>query len=267
MKIFGTGTETYLYINGLIINEEIQLNDNKFLMPIQSKVPLQKLSNKVKKDIDFSIVVLCSRTLNSQMKIINENPKKLTISAWNSQWDLILLSAIYKCEVICNLQCTHPIEAINDDAILEVTNYYMHGFFKESYTITKDDAKWLNKYFNNAQSLLANDSFCTAVHSLASYQWHSMPRVQMAILWAGIESLFQINSELNFRISLYISNFLAGNDKEKARQLFKEIKELYNKRSSAVHGDTIKGDLISHVEKSATLLNELITYVIGLGKV
>ena len=32
-----------------------------------------------------------------------------------------------------------------------------------------------------------------------------MPRVQLAILWAGIESLFRINNELSFRISLYIA--------------------------------------------------------------
>jgi len=256
--IFGIGKETYLYINGLIVSEEIQLNKNKFLMPVLCKLPLNTISKSVKSDIDFAIFILCSGAINSQLKIISDNSEKLAISAWNSQWDLILLSAIFKCEAMINIQCTHPVEAIEEDAILQVTNYYMHGFFNKPYTITKEDTIWLNNYFSNGQSLLSNDFFCNAIHSMATFRWHSMPRVQLAILWAGIEGLFRIHGEITFKISLFISNFLAGSDKEKAKVMFNETKSLYNARSKAVHGDKIKGELSDLVEKSASLLNKII---------
>jgi len=258
MSIFGMGTEAYLYVNGLIINEEIRINENKILMPVQCKPSIDILSQSVKNDVDFAVLILCERSITSQMKIIAENPKNLAAEAWNSQWDLVLLSAIFKCDAVCNLQCTHPIDAITDDATLKVTNYHLRGLFGEPYTITKEDTEWLKRYFANAQSLLDNNSFSTAIHSMATYRWHTMPKVQLAILWAGIESLFGINSELSFRISLYISNFLAGSDKDKAKGIFDETKSLYKARSSAVHGDNIRGDLDSFVEKSSSLLNKLI---------
>ena len=31
---------------------------------------------------------------------------------------------------------------------------------------------------------------------MASYRWHSVPRVQLAVIWSGIESLFNVNTEV-----------------------------------------------------------------------
>ena len=93
-----------------------------------------------------------------------------------------------------------------------------------------------------------------------------MPRVQLAILWAGIESLFRINNELSFRISLYIAKFLGNEDSNEEKRLFDEVKSLYKSRSSAVHGDNIKGDINSLVTRSATLLNKLIVKCIEINE-
>jgi len=93
---------------------------------------------------------------------------------------------------------------------------------------------------------------------MATYKWHSLPRVQLAVLWEGIESLFPISAELSFRISLYTALFLAGDDKSVAKQVFENTKELYNARSAAVHGGKIKGNEATIVAKSADLLNQLI---------
>lgn len=79
-------------------------------------------------------------------------------------------------------------------------------------------------------------------------------------------SLFNINSELVFRISLYITNFLIKNDEERAKAKFNEVKDLYKARSSAVHGDKIKGELSSLVVRSANLLNDLIVKCITTNK-
>lgn len=256
--IVGIGRETYLFVHGLLVNEEVHLTDNHILMPVQNRLPLKVISKKIENDIDFAIIALCSKSITAQLKIIAGDSKDLAISAWNSQWDLILLSAIFQCESLCNLQSTHPIEQVGDDTILHVTNYAMHGVFSNPYTITKEDIVWLQRFFTNANSLLDNDFFRTAVHSMWSYRWHSMPRVQLAILWAGIESLFPIDQELTFRFSLYISKFLAGSDNEKAKEIFSETKKLYGSRSSAVHGGNIKGDLNKLVTQSASLLNQLI---------
>jgi len=138
-----------------------------------------------------------------------------------------------------------------------VTNYQMRGILTQPYTITDENVAWLYQYFNNAKSLLEHNSFMIAVHSMATYRWHSMPRIQLAIIWAGIESLFSVSSEIVFRISLYVAHFLSD-DVNEAKLIFQEIKGLYKARSSAVHGGKIKGETFDLVENSAGILKKLI---------
>ena len=101
---------------------------------------------------------------------------------------------------------------------------------------------------------------------MASYRWHSMPRIQLAILWSGIESLFNVSTEVSFRVTLYIARFLAGRDDIKANEIFKKVKKLYNMRSSAVHGNKMKEDISSFVDDSAALLNQLILSSADIGE-
>ena len=257
-SIYCTEKETYLYVHGLSVSEEVQISENAVLMPVKCKLPLMTVSEILDNEVDFAISILCSESIVSQLRITAEVPEDVGLIAWNSQWDLVLLSAIFNCDIISNIQCTHSIEKIAKESTLHITNYHLRGLFGESYILTAEDKEWINKYFSNAQFLLDNDSFMTATHSMSSYRWHSMPRVQLAILWAGIESLFRINNELSFRISLYIAKFLGNKDSNEEKRLFDEVKSLYKSRSSAVHGDNIKGDINSLVTRSATLLNKLI---------
>ena len=258
LGILGVRTETYLYINGIVFNEEIKINDSKMLLPASCELPFGIISKAIKSDIDYSIAVLFGKSIDSQMRIIANNPKELAISAWNAQWDIMLLSAIFNCSADCNLQCTDSVYSITDTSILTITNYHVHSLGLSPYITNGSDVKWLKEHFINAQALLDDERFSTAVHSLASYKWHSLPRVQLAVLWMGIESLFKVDSELVFRISLYVAKFLEGNDDAKARDVFNDVKRLYKARSSAVHGGKLKGDLPSIVAQSSLLLNKLI---------
>ena len=264
MAIFGIGTETYLYINGLVVNDEIKISEHETLMPTQCKLPLDTVSQNIKSDTDFAITILCANTIASQLRITAETPKDLAVRAWNSQWDIILLSAILKCDAFCNLQCTHPLGMISESSVLEVTNYHMRGLIETPYLVTKDDADWIEHNFANAKSLLGNNPFSTAVHSMATYRWHSMPRIQLAILWTGIEALFDVSNELNFRISLHVSKFLANDNLDEMKKTFDDTKNLYKARSSAVHGSNIRGDSNSLVDKSASILNKLIKKCISI---
>jgi len=258
MAIVGKGNETYLYITGLNTTEEISLGEGKVLIPAQGSVPLDIVSKMVKNDVELAIAILCAERISSQLKITSQNSKELAVLAWNAQWDLVLLNAVFNCSAMWNLQSTHSINQINLDSYLNITHYQMNNLLSDVYKITSYDAIWLGKYFSNAQMLIERDAFMTSVHSLASYKWHTLPRVQLAVLWAGIESLFGINNELSFRISLYTSKLLGEGDKEQEKSIFAEVKTLYTARSSAVHGSKVKGDINSLVKKSADILNKLI---------
>ena len=135
----------------------------------------------------------------------------------------------------------------------------------EPYQLTDDDEKWIGAHYAKALKLIDNETFKIAVHAMASYKWHTMPRVQLAILWSGIEALFNVRTEISFCVSLYIANFLEEDNVEEAKKLFASIRKLYNFRSSAVHGGKIKDDINTQVSQSAHLLNRLIRRCAELG--
>ena len=66
-----------------------------------------------------------------------------------------------------------------------------------------------------------------------------------------------MNTEVSFRISLYIANFLSDNE-AKAKQIFKQVRKMYSLRSSAVHGNKTKDNLESAMVESADLLNRIL---------
>ncbi len=258
MKIEGKGTETYLYLNGIAAEKEIIIDERTTLLPAKCDPDPDSIIAVCQSEVDLGISTIFLRNITSQLKITASSPKELATKTWNSVWDAILLSAIFNCEFGCNIQCNQPAEKFSKISELRITNYHLRGLVKDVYVLTETDAIWLAKYFSAAKSLLQQDIFMTAVHSMSSYRWHSMPRIQLAVLWSGIEALFKAESEISFRISLYISKFLSENEKEMPEEIFKEVRSLYKARSSAVHGGRVKGESGELVKRSATLLNRII---------
>ena len=258
MSIIGVGNETYLFVNGLIVNRSIELNKDITILPITAEFDYESASKLIKNDIDFSVVVLSGSNLYSQIRITAETAEDLAAKAWNAQWDCLLLGALINNSVMSNIQCDKPVEALKEADYLNVTNYELRGIIGESKELTEKDEEWIKTHYKSAYRLLDNQQYQTAVHCMSTYLWHSLPRVQIAILWSGIESLFNVSTEISFRLSLCIANFLSENDKEKAKEIFTKVRKLYNLRSAAVHGNKMKGDINQIVQDSADLLSALI---------
>ena len=239
--------------------------DNVVLLPANTKFDAGCVSEKIKSDIDFSVVVLSAPTVASQMKITAIDSESLAIEVFNSQWDCLLLGAIFNCDVMFYLQSDKPIEQACEARYINVTDYHLYGILNDVYQLSNEDEEWIKSNYNRAQKLLDNDLFRTAIHSMASYRWHSHPRVRLAIIWFGIEALFKIESEISFRLSLYVAKFLATNDRNKEKETFDKVKKLYNSRSAAVHGGKIKDDPNNLVSESASILNKLIRRCSELG--
>ena len=258
MQVRDGDKETYLYINGLKVLRPIQLGNNIELLPATGKYDPNYALKHIKNDIDMGIIILFMCSIYSQIKIKNSNPKELVIQAWNTQWDIVFLNALFDNNIICNIQSNKSYEDIkSEDCNISITNYHLHGLSNKIFTLKEKDAKWIEINICRARDLQKNDKFLNAIHCLASYKWHTLPRAQLAIIWAGIEGLFEIESEISFRISLYISNFLEKN-KKKREDMFKNIKNLYNYRSDAVHGSKMKGNAAEIVNSSAILLRKII---------
>ena len=257
MAILGMGIETYLYVNGISCSNEIELRKGITFMPTYSNAKIEKISHLLKNDIDSSITTLSFLNLSSQLRITASDSKQLAIEAWNAQWDCLLLGALFNCEVMCNIQCDKMIRDIEKASYISVTNYDLRALLKGRYCLSKDDEVWIQNFYNNANKLMVNTKYRNAVYAMATYRWHSMPYVQLAVLWSGIEALFHIKIKISSKIGIYIAKFLS---KENIDEYNKQIKKLYAMRSLSVHGNEIKDHkkLQLVVNKSALLLNEII---------
>lgn len=258
MKIAGFGGKTYLYVNGLLVNKSVTLGPNIKLLPAELPLNPSIFYEAAKSEFDLGMIMLCRHTIRSQMEITEEDPKELAICAFNSIWDLVLISAFWGCEAICNFQCNQPAESITKNSDLLVTNYHMFGITSPVYEATNEDLTFLEENISAARLLLSNDRFRNAVHCLASYRWHTMPNVQLAIIWSGIESIFEVEAEISFRISLYIAKYLQPNNGDAAEEVFRKVKKLYKERSIAVHGSKSKNGTKESVDNSADILRRLI---------
>ena len=187
-----------------------------------------------------------------------KSPKELATKAWNSQWDALLLGALFNCEIGFNFQADVAPEFFSSAKEFHIMNYAFKGLIRQKLKVIRDsEHKWLSAHYVSARKLLDNDQYSNAIHSLSSYRWHSMPRVQLAILWSGIEGLFGVDYELSFRLSLYIARYLSPRNNARQKAIFDKIKKLYATRSQAVHGGKIK-NLQDSVCSSGEILRKLV---------
>jgi hypothetical protein len=258
MQVSGHGKETFLYLNGLAVKRIIRLGENLELCPAKCSPSPDDMIKVSQKEIDLGVAIIFLRQVTSQIRVVADSPKELATRAWNSMWDAILLSAFFHNEVACNFQCNMPAEKFSGKSKLEITNYHLRGLSGKSRLLAEAEAVWIEENFEQARNLLGQAAFRNAVHSLWSYRWHTHSRIQLAILWSGIEGFFNVNSEIVFRLSLYAARFLAPDNQTERSQIFSDVKRLYKQRSAAVHGSEIKGDSNIGVEESSKLLLRLI---------
>src|SRR5688572_21435346 len=233
MAIVGRAKETYLWLTGIRPNSTVRLAPDLELLPANIKLTPEQLTGIVKNRFEYAVTLLVVPLVRSQLHITAENAKQLAILVWNCQWDCLLLGALFDTNILWNIQSDIAADEIGSNDSLNVINAHLSGVNREShYVLTDADEEWLRNHFENARKLLDTPAFQTAVHSLASFHWHSHPRAQLALIWAGIESIFGIESELVFRVSLYAARFLASDDRSERLKIFSKVKKLYKERSA-----------------------------------
>lgn len=258
MSIFSKGTETYLYLNGIRPSEEIYLRNEVTLLPSSCNPTPDEIFAKSKSEVDIGVACIFLRSVSASLHIAASTPQELAVKAWNSQWDAILLGALYDCEIGFNFQSDVAPENFDQAKEFHVTNYAFKGLNSGQIRCLKSsENQWLKNHYRSAWQLMAEDKYQNAIHCLASYRWHSMPRAKLALIWSGIEGLFQIDYELSFRLSLYIAKYLAPRNHAKQKAIFDEVKKLYGMRSKAVHGGNLNS-LSDSVKLSVGILRKLV---------
>lgn len=266
MPVSEAERETYLYVNGLTVARPLALSANVELQPTAWSTSRDIVEPLCESQLDFAVASVFLPSVSSQLRVTAASGRELATLTWNSVWDAVLLSAFCDCEAVCNFQCSTTVEQFGPKSRLHVTNYHLRGL-GEVHTMTDEEAVWVARNFGAARSLLREPSFQAAVHALASYRWHSLPRARLALLWSGIEGLFSIETEVVFRLSLYIARFLWPDDEQSRRSLFINVKKLYKSRSAAVHGGKLKEDPDVIVHRAAELLRTLLFRCVAINAI
>lgn len=134
--------------------------------------------------------------------------------------------------------------------------------------VSDEDAAWIYKGFGTFNRLASeSEAFRLALEAAIDWRYAKEPRIAVGRIWAGIEALFGISSELVYRISSLCASLLEERGApRKAR--FQAVKRLYGLRSKAVHGEQLSPErLVSAMNDSYVLLRDLLVLTIERGSV
>lgn len=130
-----------------------------------------------------------------------------------------------------------------------------------------DDLAWVRQHLGAVVQLTDDERFQTGVEALCTYMLAAGERMQAAQLWAGIDAVFDVQHELQYRLATLTARLLAQPGPA-CRALFKEMKTLYGERSKIIHGRKIGDDKIrTHIGAVRGRLAEILTRLVELGKV
>jgi hypothetical protein len=130
------------------------------------------------------------------------------------------------------------------------------------------DAEWIRIQFDKFNELASSsERFRFALEASNDWRYCKDARTAISRLWAGIECLFGVSSELVFRLSLMAASVLYPRGSQR-RECFHRVKKLYGVRSKAVHGDDISEEGLNEgLDNSFCLLRDLLLAFIVRGSV
>jgi hypothetical protein len=137
----------------------------------------------------------------------------------------------------------------------------------EPVRLVEEDFRWAFRNAITLGDLLEVPRFRLAVEALTTHQHLLSPRMMVADIWAGIEALMCISTELRFRLALTTVSLLEPRGAMRYER-YCRIKKLYDVRSQAVHGGELDDTALRlHVVESRELLSQLICHMIEARKV
>ncbi|XAG09522.1 hypothetical protein NM432_15555 [Vibrio metschnikovii] len=105
MKQHEIEQKTYILLNGIEVSSGISLSDSMKLMPADtSHLDFNTALSACSQADDIAVVAAFIPRITAQLEIKASTQKDLAIKAWNSSWDILLLSAIFNTEIGFNLQ-------------------------------------------------------------------------------------------------------------------------------------------------------------------
>jgi hypothetical protein len=221
-----------------------------------------ELASSLNEQSLFSAIARYSYGIRHQLKIVEHGVKeqKNFDLAW---WITSLLRVRTLAEFLVPVASDHSWSVISG---LEPRTCHVQFIedvprakkLAESVVVQESDLEWVSTNVLRFARLLETPCFRLAVESLCTHQHQASDRMMVATLWAGIEALFNIHSELSFRLSTYVAVIIEPPGSGR-RVAYQELKKLYGTRSKAVHGAKMSSEQIhEHVRAVRKILSRIL---------
>jgi hypothetical protein len=131
--------------------------------------------------------------------------------------------------------------------------------------VSRDSLEWVYRHLATWTELLERPAFRLAVDTATTHHQQANLRMSAAALWAGLEALLGITTELRFRVAALAASYLEERGPSRLA-LYRRIKALYDYRSKAVHGAaTTDALLVGHIVEVRALLSRLMCRITEAG--
>jgi len=220
----------------------------------------------------FSSIARYSHILSYELAI-KDKPEEESQRAFTYAWWITSALRVRSlCDFLVPIVADRPwgtVAAVRDNSchiqLLEDTPKAFR--LEEGRKVSHDDIEWVVAHLLKFVKLLEHPSFRTAVEALTTHHQHASLRMAAAALWAGLEALLQIESELRFRVSTYVASLLEPFGPSRL-SLFRHARKLYDVRSKAVHGAALEEAVLrAHVVEIRALLSRVICAITEGGRV
>lgn len=229
-----------------------------------------ELAGALENKNDFGAIARYSHNIQFELAVQGLKPydeQHIFTRAW---WIISALrvrtSSEFLVPVAANMSWS-VIAAINDGSCRSrfIEDIPLAKRFHSIAMVTKEDLEWVEANLVKFVELLEVPKFRLAVESLTTHNFQHSERMTAATLWSGIEALFEIQSELRFRLAVVIATILEERGTSQ-KDLYRKIKKLYDTRSKAVHGSPLsKSKMDDHIIETRTLLSKLLCKFVELG--
>lgn len=193
-----------------------------------------------------------------------EGPAALGTKAWKALWDFHLLS----------VACGSP--AFPLFTVSEGTDFTEFGVSNRNLIVnpveqlkaaTVQQLTWARRSRRRFGRLVRDTRFGVAMRYFGNSHYLFDMESRVMLLWAGIETLLEVEAEQSRRIALYCALMCEGDGAAKARQ-YELVKKAYGVRSRVVHGKRLTQAARREAYSTGTeILVRLLAKAVNLGRV
>ncbi len=192
-----------------------------------------------------------------------ERATELAARAWNALWVFGLLS----------LACRAPCESLTfivQGPEPNLSAAHPGNIFRphpNPHHVTEAQLEWAREHFAAYHTLSRDPTFSSSLRCYRLAHGLSWEDTRVMLLWAGIEGLFDISTEISHRLALYSALTVSGTPEEK-RAFYKLVKGAYSTRSKVVHGNRLEREKLPEAYRTASdVLVSLLARCVELGRV